>query len=190
MENKKVALLEKEVNVLFKNSVDLKISNAETLAVGIDLKDNLKAKGKVIKETKEGITKPMNLALKNTRAMFKPAETYYADAVKLVKEKIGKYVIAQEEKKAEKERAIREKIESGAINTEEAEMKIEKLKEVNKEGETGKMHMTTRKGVEITDEAQIPRKYLSLNMVLIRKEALAGIEIPGVKVVVTRDVVQ
>jgi len=189
MENKKVALLEKEVNVLFKNSVDLKISNAETLAVGIDLKDNLKAKGKVIKETKEGITKPMNLALKNTRAMFKPAETYYADAVKLVKEKIGKYVIAQEEKKAEKERAIREKIESGAINTEEAEMKIEKLKEVNKEGETGKMHMTTRKGVEITDESQIPGKYWSLNMVLVRKEALAGIEIPGVKVVVIRDVV-
>ena len=42
---------------------------------------------------------------------------------------------------------------------------------------------------KITDEAKIPRKYLSLNMVLIRKEALAGVEIPGVKVVEIRDVV-
>jgi len=189
MENKKIVLLEKEVNVLLQSSLDLKITNPDTLSIGIDLKDTLKAKGKFIEEQKKSLTDPMNLALKNTRKMFKPAETNYAEAVKVMKEKIKIYVIAQEEKKAEKEKAIREKEKSGDIKTEEAEIKIQALKDVKKDGETGTMHMRTTKGIEITDEAKIPREYYSLNMVRIRKEALAGVEIPGVKVVETRDVV-
>ena len=189
MENKKIVLLEKEVNVLLQSSSDLKITNPETLSVGIDLKDTLKAKGKFIEEQKKSLTDPMNLALKNTRKMFKPAETNYAEAVNIVKGKIKLYVLKEEEKKAEKERVIREKEKSGDIKPEEAEIKIQALKDIKKEGETGKMHMRTTDGIKITDEAKIPRKYLSLNMVLIRKEALAGVEIPGVKVVEIRDVV-
>ena len=37
--------------------------------------------------------------------------------------------------------------------------------------------------VEIIDESLIPRKYLEVNMTAIRRDALSGVNIPGVKVV-------
>jgi len=47
----------------------------------------------------------------------------------------------------------------------------------------GAIQFRTIKDVVIEDETKLPREFLVPNMVKIRKVALEGVEIPGVKVV-------
>ena len=60
--------------------------------------------------------------------------------------------------------------------------KIEEIPEAVETGKVGTIKTRTIQKVIITDESKLPRKYLKPNEVLIRSEALKGIEIPGVEI--------
>ena len=183
MANKEVAVINKKVDIALQKSKDLEVKNPETLEVAIDLKDKLKLTGKVIDAEKERRLKPARLVVKDLLAVFKPAEIAYEEAVKTVKGKIDIYVAKVEAKRLEKERVLAEQVKNEEITPEKAAEKIEKLPEVKMTGKTGKLSMRTFRSAEITDETKIPREYLSLNMVLIRKDILGGVKIPGAKLV-------
>ena len=173
--NKEVQVIRQKVNKALQLSNELVISNDLELTNGIDLLKRIKITGKIIKTQKEKITKPLLQALKEARAMFKPIEDSYAEAEKIVKQKILIY----NQQQAEKEKELAKKIEKGETTIDEV---VQELKETPKEGMIGKISTRTIKEVMIENENKIPRKYLVPNMSLIRQDALKGVKIDGVVV--------
>jgi len=162
----------------------LKIKNQESLTKAVELLSNIKKVGKLIKASKEKITKPANEILKNARDMFRPVEDQYKEAERIVKFKMVEFNTKEEVKAEKKEEKILAKVEDGQISSEKASEKIENLApEKTVQSKAGNIRFKTIKEVVIQDESKIPRNYLMPNMVKIRKDALDGQEIAGVKVV-------
>ena len=117
--------------------------------------------------------------------MFKPVEEQYTVSEKIIKDKILAYSRKVNEEAAIREQKIAESLEKGTIKQETAERKIESLDRVESttRGSIGSVQFRKIQRVEIIDESLIPRKYLEVNMTAIRRDALSGVNIPGVKVV-------
>mgnify|MGYP001580527221 CR=1 FL=1 len=160
------------------------IKTPDDMSVAVDILGKVKDIGKKITVQKETITKPLNEALKNARALFKPLEDSYEEMEKTIKYKMVKYQTLSEAKAEKKINRIESKIEEGSLSFEKGVEKMSNLEPESKV-ETDSFSLTFRitKTVEITDEKLIPREYLVPDMVLIRKDALAGKEIAGVRIV-------
>ena len=191
---------EKELAVLRQTSTRAR-NRAETIVIesdsdlkkGADFLSNVKKAQKLIKEKKESITKPMNMALKNARAFFAPFEQSLDESERLVKARMITYAQLVQEKAAEDARRIEEELHRKA---QEEQMTAEKLSaETNKamqemaelktvetkvEGRKGAIQYRTVKQIEVEDLNAIPREYLIPDMTKIRKVALAGVQIPGI----------
>jgi len=162
----------------------LQIKTAENLTVAVDILGKIKTVGRMIKAKKESITKPLNEALRNARAIFAPLEEQWANAENVVKMKMVAYQDIQTFKAKKKVELIEKKVEVGKINP---EMAKEELKEIVppttvKAGDSG-VQFRTIKEITVEDETKLPREYLIPDMVKIRKVANAGVDIPGVKVI-------
>lgn len=185
IETKELAPLKGQISKLEKNANEIQITTSEEYGSAIALKAKLKEIGKEITAKKESITKPLNEALKSARALFAPLEEQYKTAENLVGRKLIDYKQKVEAENREKEAKIAARVEKGTMKEETAEKKLEEIKTPEKTIATdhGKVQFRKIKKVRITDENLIPRKYFVPDNVLIQKDALAGIEIPGVIVV-------
>jgi tetrahydromethanopterin S-methyltransferase subunit B len=162
----------------------LKITNTEEMQSATDALGQIMKVAKVVTEKKETMTKPLNLALKNLRAFFSPIEKQCDAAISIIKEKMTDYQIAEEKEAAKQAAKIEKKVEAGKMSLDKAAEKIEAATpQKTVEAKSGSIQFRTIREVVIEDEKKIPRLFLIPNMVLIRKEALAGIEIPGIKVI-------
>jgi len=162
----------------------LQIKTANDLTAATDILGKIKIVGKQIAEKKESITKPLNEALRNARAFFAPIEAQWNEAERIVKGKMIEYQNAELAKAAKKTEVIEKKVEAGKMSFEKAANKIEAISPTKSvEAKTGAIQFRTIKEVVIEDESKLPREYLMPNMAKIRTVALAGMSIPGVKVV-------
>jgi hypothetical protein len=162
----------------------LQVKTADDLTAATELLGKIKTVGKLITGKKESITKPLNEALKNARAFFAPLEQSWWNAEKIVKDKMIVYQNAELAKAAKKTEVIEKQVESGKMSFDKAADKIEAITpQKNVTTDAGAAQFRTVKEVVIEDESKLPREYLVPDMVKIRKVALAGIAIAGVKVV-------
>ena len=180
--NKQIQTIKTKTSKALKLSQEIVVTDQKTLSQGIDFLKKIKTTGKIIKAQKEKITKPLNQALKEARDMFRPIESNYLQAERIVKSKILEYNLKEEKKKAEKERKLAARVNRGTMKMETAVKKIEKMPEIKKEGKVGKVSTRIIKKVVITDEKKLPRKYLIPNQSLIRQDALKGVKIDGVEI--------
>lgn len=185
IDTKELAIVKTQVSKAVATAQELQIKEKADLVLATDILSKIKSVGKIIQEKKEGITKPLNEALKNARDLFRPIEAQWQEAETIVKQKMVAYQIVEEKKVEKKEEKIAEKVDSGKMSFEKAAEKIEKIEKVeNKiEGKTGEIQFKTIKKVIIEDATKLPREYLIPDDVKIRKDALTGIEISGVKVI-------
>ena len=110
--------------------------------------NDIKAKDKLVKEKKETITKPMNEALKATRALFKPVENDLVAIKTELANKLNAFKREQDRIAAEKARKLQEKIEKGSIKRPETIMKnLDKIEKADTLG--AGLAETTRKVVDI-----------------------------------------
>ena len=184
-EVKDLAPLKSQISKLEKLANEVQITTQEENESALNLKSKLKEIGKEITTRKEAITKPLNEALKSARDLFRPLEEQYETAENLVGRKLIDYKQKIEAENREKEAKIAARVEKGTMKVETAEKKLEEIKTPEKTVHTdhGAVQFRKIKKVRITDENLIPRKYFVPDNVLIRKDALAGIEIPGVIVI-------
>lgn len=162
----------------------LTIKTADDLTTATELLGKIKTVGKMITSKKEAITKPLNEALRNARAFFAPLENAFYNAEQVVKGKMIDYQNAELAKAAKETKKVEEKVEAGKMTFEKAAEKIEKVTpQKNVTTAAGAAQFRTVKEVVVDNETMIPREYLMLDMVKIRKVALAGVAIPGVRVV-------
>ena len=186
MNNEKMDLapIKRQVSAVVSSAGLLEINNKPDLIKATDVLTKIKSIANEIKEKKDSIIKPLNEALKNARDLFRPLETDYSEAETTVKMKMVIFNQQEEKKAAEATAKIEQKVEAGKMSMEVAADKIEEVIPENKvEGKSGSIQFRVVKKVVIENEFDVPREFLMLDMVKIRKAALNGFIIKGVKVV-------
>ena len=174
---KDIVVYEKTIDAISKRTI-FKITSQEKLKEANDGLSELKKYKKFIIEKKEKITIPASLTLKNAREFFKPIENKIEEIEQSVKTEIIAYKKIVDEAIEKQREKIEAKVDSGETTFEKGSQQMEKTEAKVEQFKTRKI-----KEVEIVDERLIHEKYWMLNLVLLRKDALAGINIPGVKVV-------
>jgi len=182
--SQELAPLKMQVSKAVNAATALEIKTADQMTSATDILGKIKTVGKIIKDKKESITKPLNEALRNARAFFAPIEGQWNEAERIVKSKMLAYQQAEQIKAAKQTEKIEKKVEEGKMSFDKAAEKIEQATpEKTVEAKSGAVQFRTIKEVVIEDETKIPREYLVPDMVKIKKGALAGVSITGVKVV-------
>jgi len=128
---------------------------------------------KIVQEKKDSVVKPLNEALKNTRALFKPIEDKIDVIENYLKGEVLKYntKLLQEQRKREEE--AQAKIEAGAT-FEEATKLVAKIDAIP----TRKI-----KRLKIIDASKIERQFLVPDEQAIKEALIAGIKVSGCELV-------
>lgn len=167
---KKVELIEVKDEISYKKAIDQGRLVQEIL--------------KKITERKEEITKPLNQALKSTRELFKPLETFAEETIKEIKLKMISY---QQEitKKAEAEKAkILARVEKGTMTPETAVRKLNEdivTPEKTIEAENGSASLVKRKAYRVTNKKKIPLEFLEVDMIKVKASFKAGKPVEGIE---------
>lgn len=181
IETKELAVVKTQATKALGAANDLTIASQEDMVKATDLLSKIKTVGKMIKERKEQITKPLMEALTSARDLFKPIEQNHAEAEKVVKGKMLDWQDAEEKRIAVKKAKIVEKVETGKIKVETGIKKMEDVGHVqtSTQGKVGAVATRTIKKYRVVDETKIPREYLVPDMKKITDALKAGKEVPG-----------
>lgn len=184
--DKELTVVKSQVSKLENQAAQVSITTPEENESAMNLKAKLKEIGKDLTARKEEITKPLNTALKSARELFAPMEIQLSNADKIIGAKLISYKQKVDAEARAKEAAIAKKVEEGKMKLETAEKKLEKIEETKVEKTTRTDHGTVQfrkiKKVRVVEPGKVPGIYWQLNEVLIRKDALLGVQIPGVEV--------
>lgn len=183
-EMKELVPIKAQVSKLENQAESIVIATQEDYEHSADIVSKLKETGKLIKDKKESITKPLNESLRNVRDLFRPIEEQFEHAEALIKRKLLDYKQKKDAEAREKEAKIAAQAEKGTIKLETAERKMGEIEriETTTRGKIGEVQVRKVKKVRITNESLIPRHYLVPDMVAIRRDALAGMPILGIEV--------
>lgn len=184
IDTKEIAALKTEVSHVEAKANSLTVKSPEDYKSAADMLASLKTVGNAIKERKEKITKPLNDALRSARDLFRPLEDSFIAAESTIKTKMLDYKRKADEEARIKEQKIAERVERGTLKPETAERKIEQVTRLNttEHGDVGAVQVRKVKKVRIVDPARVPHEFWVIDEVKVRKQALAGVEIPGVEV--------
>lgn len=180
-----LVLVRREVSLAEKMAAAVVVTSPETLMLATDTLGRVKEAQKTVGARKTAITAPLNMALKEIRALFAPFEIALERAETLIKDTMLKFKRAEDTRVAAEAAKIRALQEKGRLKPATAEKRLAQIEEappVQVRGDRGVVQFKSVRIVEITDESKLPRKYLVPDMVMIRREALAGELIPGVEV--------
>lgn len=185
IDTKEVSVIKGQLSKAETAVVALKITDAESQKQAIDVLAKIKSLGKMIRERKEEITKPLNIALKSARELFRPLEEQFDSAEGMLNGKLLTYHRQVEQEAKAKEAKIAEQVEKGKISIDTGAKKMDKIErvETTTKGDRGTFQVRKVKDIEVTDASVVPMQYRVLDMVAIRRDALKGVEIPGVRVI-------
>lgn len=190
--------IKKEITTLATQATSLKVTNETTKTQATSLLSQVNKYADSLKEKKETLTKPINLALKNIRTMFKPLETELDTLTANLRCQLSAY----QTKQLAKEKAIADKMITGDLSVDQASKKLAKIDTAPSKTEEGTVTFVTVQKFEIIDAMMIFiketydhnkkhkdfiidheafYKYFTPNEVAIRQAMKEGIEIPGVR---------
>lgn len=190
-DTKEVGIVKTQVTKGFNAATAAVITTDEEMLKAGELRANIRKVAKLIDNSKTGMTKPINEGLKKIREFFRPLEDKVAEAESIVTNKMLAYQKEQDEKRKKAENEANERIlaaqkeaDAGKITEKAAEKvmakeekKLEKVPEVIKKSET--FHTRKVPSMRIVDENLIPREYLMVDEVKLRKAVLAGTIVAG-----------
>ncbi len=183
--SKDIVPLKKKVTTLADQATSFIIKNAKDMTLAVEILSNLNKMGDAIKEKKELLTKPLNLALKNAREMFKPLENPYEEAIEILRSKMLAYQTAKVKEEADEKARIASRVGDGKgkLKLETAVAQIEEVGTTDKNvsTEAGAVNFRTVKKFEIVDLKQVPLEYHLLNESLVSKVMKEGKELPGLR---------
>lgn len=175
---KEIVEVEKQVNPIQTAVAEMVIKTPDDFTIAVELGGQIKKAQKFVTDKKELLTKPLNEALKNARAMFKPFETVLDNAESALKSKMLDFKAEEEKKRI----SLEARVEKGTIKQETAVAKVQEMTTKTVKSETGaKATETFRIEYVVTDKAQIPLEYLVPDMVAIRQAFKEGKPVAGVE---------
>lgn len=192
-ENDQLPVIQQEASEIEQQILSLEVTDEASLAKASDTVKIVKDLYKRLETDKKRFTAPANEIISAAKAKYDPilkALKGYEDTLK------GKAATFLTEKKRladEKIAKLGARVEKGTMRLDTANAKMDEIdtsKDVRTE--SSGMRMQTRKDVEVSYIDSIPAQdvkilaaegYLVWDMVKVRKDALAGIEITGVKII-------
>ena len=179
-----IEVVQKKVNGMQTMLDAYPVSNDAELAGVSDKIKDIKTLCKAITAQKEKFTLPAKEIIANANEKFDPYIKACKNAEEVLKLRAVKYHNEQEAKRIADEKKLADKVDSGYMKSETAVKKMEAMPEVQKTVTTQSsgLRFTKRKVAVIFDLSLIPKEYWVVDEVKVRKEALAGVMIPGVKV--------
>lgn len=172
------------VNETESSIIALKVTNSKELEVAKDLLSKVTESKRRLTETERSFLDPLNRSRNNIIAFFKPFKAKLSDLEIKIKNEMSGYIELLNKKEEAKKKEVEKKIAEGKLDMDMGIKEIQKI-EIRRED----VNYRINRKVEIEDVSKLPRKYLMPNEVLIRKDALAGVKIPGVKVVETKTII-
>lgn len=171
-----IRIAEEKAMTLADNS-RIKVNSQPTLDQAKTSLTQVKEIKKIVQEKKDSVVKPLNEALKNTRALFKPIEDKVDVIETYLKGEVLRYntKLLQEQRKREEE--AQAKIEAGAT-FEEATKSVERIEKKIDAIPTRKI-----KKLKIIDASKIERQFLIPDEQAIKEALLAGIKVSGCELV-------
>ncbi len=185
-ENTQITFFEEKKQGLEKLVHETSVQNDEDLRKISDVIKGIKTYQKRVVEEMDKFMEPAKQIIAETKAKYDPYLKTCINAEQALKAKAGIYMDAKEKARLAAEKKIHDDLEAGKIKkVDTAVKKLEKLPEqqTTMKTENSGLSMRKIKDIEIVDESMIPKEYWALDLVKIKKVALAGVEIPGVKVI-------
>lgn len=182
-----IAVVKTKIDAMREQVQAIKVTTDEELTQVAKHVDDVKKMAKFVKQERDKYIAPAKEIIEKAKEQYDPYLKACEEAESMLKEKAQVFMIA-EKKKADEARAKEiKKVETGYQKPETAVKKIEAMPEAKKTVDTGasKLSMKMVKDIRITDEKAIPDEYYKpreLDMVKLKKVALAGVSIPGVEV--------
>lgn len=165
----------------------IRITGADSLVEVRKQQSTLFVLSKEIKAKKEGITKPLNQALKATRDLFRPLEERVEKELEARVDAVRDYDNETRRRLDSMRERLSDRVEEEEITQAQAGSRVaraaERMGVANIPGRT-------RKVVVIDDESKIPRGYFDLSMPRLNQAVLRdGITVPGCHIEEQRDIV-
>lgn len=159
------------------------IKSAEDMKTATTVLSDLNRYIDTLVAKREEITAPLNLALKNARAMFDPIEKPAKAAKDELRSKIAEYQTEQMRIAEEEEEKIAARVKAGKGNL-SAETAIKKMEGIERpdrkvETESGSLNFRPTKKLKITDALLIPRHYLVVDEKLLLEDLKKGVAVYG-----------
>lgn len=178
-------IVTKEVSPVVEQATALIIATGEDMTLATETLSKLNALNDRVVEDREKITKPLNAALKEVRAKYKPIESQLEEAIGIVRGKMSKYQTAALKAKSDEEARISARIGEGRgklkIETAVAQIEAIETPEAKVETEAGAVVFIPTKKFEIVSLAELPIEYHVADEIAIRKKMKEGVELPGVR---------
>lgn len=172
--------VKQQVSVVEQQANNLVIASPEDQRIGADLLHSIKDAAKIVKSSKEGMTRPIMAGLASIRDFFKPFETTLGNAEDTVKEKILAFQEIEDARILKEQARVEARVEKGTMRPDTAMEKIATI-EASKAVKPATMQVRTIKKVRVVDESIIPIEYMLPNMPKITEAVIRqGISIPGV----------
>lgn len=181
IENKEVSLVKQQATKALNAANELEIASQEDMVKATDILSKIKTVGKMIKERKEQITKPLNEALTSARDLFRPMEDDTSAAEKVIKGKMLTWQAAEDAKARKEEERIAARVEKGTMRADTAAEKLQNIAPAPTavQGKVGAVKTMTIKKYRVTDETKLTREFLMPNMPAITEALKAGTVVPG-----------
>lgn len=185
-------LIKSQVTIVQEMANELSVENIDDLTIATDILHQVKEVKKLVKESKEEITRPMMKALSNVRDLFRPLELGYADAEKCIKAKMLSFQIEEDDRITKEKAKLAARVEKGTMRPDTAAMKMEEVGDAPTKvaGSVGKSTVRKIKKVRIVDEDLIPREYMVVDMKAVTEAILRkGEVVPGAEMYEERSIV-
>lgn len=186
--------IQKKVQVMEREITTLEVVDEESLAQASDIVKNAKELAKELDKSKKEFTVPADEIIAAAKAKYDPAITFLKSVETQLKAKSAKYLMDKVAAAKVEEDRIAARVEKGTMRNDTGLKKMDEI-DSSKETRTSSsgMRMTMHRDVAFDIEAirtdggtivqMFTDGYLVPDMVKIRKDALAGVEIPGAKII-------
>lgn len=190
-EVKSLAPIKRRITTVSKQVEGYTINSAEDLTVATDTLSIIKTISKDMEAHRKSRVNPLNEEVKAINAEYKPLATDLGKAEDYIKGELLKYQEEVDRKAAEEAAKLEARVEKGTMRVDTAMRKMDDIETVGTsvKGARGSVQFRTTRDVEITDPSAVPLRYLMDEKVVaaikaaVRKDALSGVEIPGVNVI-------
>jgi len=188
--DQEITVIKKEANKILSvaNSIEVtdKKSYDNAMEAGLSVASALKN----LQQREAMIVEPLKLARKNAEAFFAPFIDQMEEAKKIIKDKMISWHREQKRIADEAAQSLIDRVERGTMKPETALRKTAQIEtpEQTTKSDSGKAIVRTVRKVRITDRSLVPITYWKIDEVMVRKDALLNVNIPGVEVYEEEDI--
>lgn len=197
--NDQLPVIREEVEIQKQQITALVVSDESTLAEASDRIKAVKDLAKKIKTESDLFTAPAKEIISAAKAKYDPFLKALEAMEKVLKDKAQDFILARARKQKAVEEKLGERVAKGTMRADTAIRKIEAMPDSTKtRGASSGLRVIKRKDVEAMLEVKLINSgdpthanlvalveggYLVWDMVKVRRDALAGAIIPGVRVI-------